>query len=59
MFRRRIPRISLLTLLGVFFAQFALAAYACRLVEVSAFEQTASRAMPPPCEAMDEFTATP
>jgi hypothetical protein len=53
MFRRQIRRISLLTLLGVFLAQLALAAYACRLVEVSAFEQTASQAMPPQCEDMD------
>jgi hypothetical protein len=52
MISRHIRRISLLTLLGVFFAQFALAAYACRLVEVAAAEQGASDAMPPQCEEM-------
>ncbi|HVL55736.1 MAG TPA: hypothetical protein VM491_04480 [Burkholderiaceae bacterium] len=39
--------------MGLFFAQLALAAYACRLVEASAVEQSAARAMPPQCEEMD------
>jgi hypothetical protein len=53
MTRRRSRRFALLTLLGLLFAQFALAAYACQWTAVDGNADAARVEMPVGCDGMD------